>query len=89
MQINATITFTIEPATPPLQVGNTTFTGKVGEAITGNLNINGGTPPYNVAVNDPSLLPPGVTVATDGAVSGTPTQDGVFNVGITVSDSTP
>jgi hypothetical protein len=88
VQIQATITFTISPAPPPpLQVNNTNPTGQVGVAMTGNLEITGGTPPYSVAVTDPTQLPPGVMIDTGGNFGGVPTAAGSFPVGVSVSDS--
>ena len=62
-------------------------TGTVGCAITGfTLAATGGTSPYTWTATG---LPPGVTVATNGAVSGTPTTAGTSNVTATVTDSAP
>ena len=60
-------------------------TGQVGEAITEfDLTASGGTPPYTW---DADNLPPGVDVASDGTVSGTPTAAGSFTVTATATDS--
>ena len=85
MQITATITFNITAA--PLAVTMTTFNDTVGTPATGTLGVTGGTPPYVVAVTDPTKLPPGITIATDGDVSGTPTASGTFSVPVTVTDA--
>lgn len=59
--------------------------GQVGQAITGfTLQATGGTSPYTWTATG---LPAGVTVAPNGAVSGTPTEDGTFNVTATATDS--
>ena len=59
--------------------------GVVGAPITGfNLNATGGTGPYTWTATG---LPPGVDVATDGAVSGTPTTAGTYTVTATATDS--
>ena len=59
--------------------------GQVGQAITGfTLQATGGTSPYTWTATG---LPAGVTVATNGAVSGTPTEDGTFDVTATATDS--
>lgn len=59
--------------------------GQVGQAITGfTLQATGGTSPYTWTATG---LPAGVTVATNGAVSGTPTESGTFNVTATATDS--
>lgn len=85
LQIQATITFSIAPS--QLAITNTSFSGQVGVPITGSLGITGGTPPYSVAVPDPSQLPPGVTLDATGTVGGVPTQSGGFSTGITIADA--
>ena len=61
-------------------------TGTEGIAITPfNLAATGGTPPYTwLAV---SGMPPGVSVATDGTVSGTPTTQGDYDPIVEATDS--
>ncbi|QSR30897.1 endonuclease/exonuclease/phosphatase [Nocardioides sp. S5] len=59
--------------------------GQVGQALTEfTLQATGGTSPYTWTATG---LPAGVTVATDGAVSGTPTESGTFDVTATATDS--
>ena len=72
----------------PLAVADiTNKTGTVGQAISGfSATATGGTSPYTFT--DPgTTLPPGVTIAANGAVSGTPTTQGAYNVVITGTDS--
>ena len=83
MQGTFTITFNITPE--PLQIANSTFSGTVGQPITGSLGISGGVPPDSVAVT--SGLPDGVTIDAQGNVSGTPTTAGTFTSTVTVVDS--
>ena len=47
---------------------------------------SGGTAPYSYAVTA-GALPPGVTLAANGAISGTPTVLGTFNFTVTATDS--
>ena len=59
--------------------------GQVGQAIPEfTLRATGGPSPYTWTATG---LPAGVTVATDGAVSGTPTESGTFDVTATATDS--
>lgn len=58
--------------------------GTVGQTITSfSLAASGGTTPYSWSATG---LPPGVTVSTAGAVSGTPTTAGSYSVTATVTD---
>ena len=85
-----TVTLTVEPeAAAPLAVGSPEDLGPVGEPslpISG-LAITGGVPPYAVAVQDASLLPPGVTINPDGTFSGLPTAAGSYSPVVDVTDS--
>ena len=59
--------------------------GQVGSPVAGfTLAATGGTSPYSWSATG---LPPGVTVAANGAVSGTPTTAGTYTVTATVTDS--
>ncbi|KQW43882.1 hypothetical protein ASC77_20990 [Nocardioides sp. Root1257] len=91
---NATDFTTITPPTPtgsgttPSPLGATDPGDKttiVNLPITGfTLEATGGTAPYHWVATG---LPAGVTVADGGAVSGTPTATGTFDVTATVTDS--
>ncbi len=88
VQANFTLTFVIAPAPPPpIQAADLTFPGTVGTAEAGSMQLSGGTPPYSVAVADPTTLPPGVGIDAQGNVSGTPTQAGTFSVPVVVTDA--
>lgn len=45
-----------------------------------------GTPPYTYSVTGLSL-PPGLSMGTDGLITGTPAIEGTYQVGITITDS--
>ena len=53
---------------------------------TTNFLTTGGTPPYTFAVTG-GMLPPGLTLAANGALTGVPTAAGIFDVDITVTDA--
>ena len=59
----------------------------VGVPYTYTLQATGGTPPYTYTVTAGSL-PPGITMPSDGVISGTPTQPGASSFTATVTDST-
>jgi hypothetical protein len=84
-QISVTLTFTITAA--QLAAGQTSFSGQVGQPISGSVAPTGGLPPDTVTIPDPTQLPPGVAVDSTGNVSGTPTQAGTFSVAATIADS--
>ncbi|MDQ0331109.1 hypothetical protein QV13_22365 [Mesorhizobium hungaricum] len=68
----------LTPASLPAGVG--------GDAYAQVLNATGGTGPYSFAVSD-GALPSGLTLNTDGTLSGTPAQAGSFAVTVTATDA--
>src|SRR6516165_2634940 len=71
-------TIVIAPTSPPA--------GTVTYAYPGfNFSANGGSPPYSWKSS--GTVPPGLTVGSDGTVSGTPTQAGTFAFSVTATDS--
>ncbi len=66
--------------------------GTVGVAYTPlTFNVTGGSPPYTFAAVpispfDPDGLAPGLTVNSNGVLSGTPTRAGTFNFNLLVTD---
>ncbi len=72
---------TVSPAT----LGN----GAYGQAYSVTLNATGGTAPYTFSVVDNKALPAGITLATDGTLSGSTNYTGVFTFTISAIDSTP
>jgi hypothetical protein len=77
LQVNDSA-ITVAPASPPA--------GAVGYAYPGfTFSATGGSPPYAWAAT--GTLPPGLTLGTDGSLSGTPTQVGTFSFSVTPTDS--
>jgi hypothetical protein len=68
----------------PLSIAPSAPGGTVGTAYAGSFSASGGTAPDTISV---AGLPPGLTVGSDGAVTGTPTQPGSFNVTATATDA--
>ena len=60
--------------------------GEVGIAYTATLGASGGSSPYTWAL-DGGALPGGLTLGSDGGVSGAPTAAGTFNFTVKASDS--
>ncbi|MGF6418916.1 outer membrane autotransporter protein [Stenotrophomonas sp. AN71] len=75
----AAATLTYAPATPPAATVGVAYSQSLASA-------SGGVAPYSYAIASGSL-PPGVTLASNGTLSGTPTAGGSFNFTVTVTDS--
>jgi FG-GAP-like repeat/Putative Ig domain/Bacterial Ig-like domain (group 3) len=60
--------------------------GMAGVAYSQTLSGNGGTPPYTFSA-DPSTFPPGITMTSRGAISGTPTTGGNYSITVYAEDS--
>ena len=71
--------FTI--ATPPAANVNTPYSH--------TLAASGGTAPYTFALANGTNLPAGLSLASNGTISGTPTATGTTNFDVTVTDSSP
>ncbi len=72
-------TITVNPASLP--------NGITGTAYNQTLTATGGTAPYTFAVTT-GALPNGLTLASGGVLSGTPTTAGTFNFTVTATDNT-
>ncbi|MFT7773179.1 MAG: putative Ig domain-containing protein [Roseateles sp.] len=86
---------TSAPATVSITVSNATVTyspsspsaGGVGSAYSQSIaSASGATAPYSYALASGSL-PAGLTLASNGTISGTPTAGGSFNIIVTATDS--
>ncbi len=78
--------------TPKLAITTSTTlpAGSAGHAYSQTLAATGGTTPYTWAsstISGQTGLPPGITVSSAGAVSGTPTAAGTYTFTVTVTDS--
>jgi len=60
--------------------------GLLGTAYNQTITATGGTAPYTFAITSGSL-PPGLTLASDGTLSGTPTATGNYSFTITATDA--
>ena len=82
--LTATASFTVTIATQLVVTSTTVSNGVVGTALSVKLAATGGTPPYQWQTSSP---PPGLSLAADGTLSGTPTTQGTFSVPVVVVDS--
>lgn len=87
MKANFTLTFEIAPQVQPIVLGKTDFQGTVGSPENDSISPSGGDGgPFTTNVPDPTQIPPGVVIGSDGSITGTPTKDGNFSVNIEVAD---
>lgn len=81
------LTLTVTSTTPTLSITTSSLpNGQSGTAYSATLSASGGTSPYNWSLSSGSL-PTGVSLGSNGQVSGTPTQSGSFSITIQVADS--
>ena len=81
----ASATYSINILPPTLAFGQATLPdGVVGVAYSGSLTATGGVKPYRFSG---SGLPDGLTLNSDGTVTGTPTTAGTFTANANVSDA--
>jgi hypothetical protein len=79
--------YAIEVASPTIVLSPSTLPGgQVGVAYAQQLDASGGTGPYTFKVSS-GTLPPGVLLASDGTVSGTPTTAGSFSFTVGADDT--
>lgn len=80
-------TLTLNIAAPAITLAPTSLaTATVATAYSQSLSASGGTAPYTFAAPAGSL-PPGLSLSSAGALSGTPTAAGTFNFTVTAIDS--
>jgi hypothetical protein len=77
----------ITAAQNPITITTTSLPqGTTNSAYSQSLSATGGTAPYSWAVTGGNL-PPGINIAGNGAVSGTPTSTGTFSFTVRVTDA--
>ncbi|WP_457922456.1 putative Ig domain-containing protein [Xanthomonas arboricola] len=83
----ASRSYTLTIAAPVVVIAPTTLPAATrGTAYSQTLSASGGTAPYTYAVSAGSL-PAGITLASNGTLSGTATVEGSFNVTVTAIDA--
>lgn len=79
--------YTLTISAPTIVLAPATVSGgNVGTAYSATLTASGGISPYSFAVTGGSL-PTGISLSSAGALSGTPTAGGSFNVTVTATDA--
>jgi len=85
---NVTVSGSLVSSAPELTASCTATSGTVGTAYSGQLNASGGTAPYTwTATPTSGTVPPGLSIASNGNIRGTPTTAGSFNFTARVTDS--
>jgi len=83
---SATQALSINIAALPVKITTTSLpNGQVGTAYSQSLAASGGTPPYTWSVTA-GALPDGLSLSTNGLISGTPIAVGTFSFAATVTD---
>ncbi|WP_190285618.1 putative Ig domain-containing protein [Montanilutibacter psychrotolerans] len=79
--------YALTVSAPTISIAPTTLPGAtVAAAYSQTITASGGTAPYSYAVTA-GALPAGLSLASNGALTGTPTAGGTFNFTVTATDS--
>ena len=82
------VTFQIAASTPTVPAQNLPAGAVQAGYTTTSLTESGGTGPFTWALNSAAnTFPPGLSLSTAGAISGTPTTEGTYNFSVKVTDS--
>jgi hypothetical protein len=84
--VPASRTYTVTIAAAPSLGPKTFATGEETVAFSDSVPASSGTAPYRFSVTD-GALPPGLTLAADGTLSGTPTKAGSYDVMVMLTDA--
>jgi hypothetical protein len=82
--------FSVTPLSDALDITtpNSMPNATIGAAYTTSFTASGGNAPYTYAVTA-GTVPTGLTLNSDGTLSGLPTLSGVYNFDVTITDTTP
>lgn len=88
MKGSFSITLTVDAPTPPLALAATFDLGEAGKMLPAGeaLPISGGKPPYTVS-GVTGTVPQGVTIQSDGTLTGAPSTPGTYPLTIDLQDS--
>ena len=84
---SGTRAYTVDVVSPTFTLTPPTLAATVGQAYSGSFAAGGGTAPYTYAVFA-GTVPTGMTFASNGTLSGTPTAGGTFNFSVVARDTT-
>jgi hypothetical protein len=78
---------TISPLQQPLSMTCASGTATVGTSYTSSAVASGGNGPYTYSLKTAGTLPPGLSLSSNGQITGTPTTAGTYSYTIIVKDS--
>jgi hypothetical protein len=85
---SGSLPYSITAVCPTVSVGPSSLTGAtVGTPYTKTMTASGGTAPYTFAATGTGSLPTGLTLSSDGLLSGTPTAAGTYSFTVTATDA--
>ncbi|WP_425604150.1 putative Ig domain-containing protein [Stenotrophomonas pavanii] len=85
--LTGTASYSISVAAPTITVTNVPSAAAINTPYSFTLTASGGNGPYSFALDAGTTLPTGLVLASNGAISGTPTALGVTNFSVRVTDS--
>jgi uncharacterized protein YhjY with autotransporter beta-barrel domain len=81
-------TYVMSVISPSLTLTPSGLSGMVvGSPFTATITAGGGTAPWNYFMYGGTILPPGLSLTSDGQITGTPTAGGAFSFTIAATDS--
>lgn len=84
--ISGIASYTVVISAPPLSISTTSLNAMAyGQPTSQQVQATGGTPPYTYTIT--SGAPPGIVIAGDGTISGTPTSAGVYDIAVHLADA--
>ncbi|PYI39323.1 hypothetical protein CVS30_04990 [Arthrobacter psychrolactophilus] len=84
--VTASRAYSVDVPSYPLHLVGNLPQAKVGSDFTGALAGGGGTGPYTFALQPQETLPDGLTLASNGLITGTPTVAGTYDLPVTLTD---